>query len=300
MKSSIRALSTPRSPDLRERPAGDPPGVPLLLMGIVLLLGGVLFLLLTRAHALPHLVGVAVAALGVLTLSGLTSVLPGQPRVVQLFGAYRGTVRHSGLRWTNPFARRRAISTRLRNHETATLKVNDQSGNPIEIAAVVVWQVEDTARALYDVEEVAAFVSTQAETAVRHIAQAYPYDAHEPGRPSLRDSANAVPQELSAELARRMTSAGVHIVESRLSRLSYAPEIAHAMLQRQQADAVVAARERIVAGAVGMVEMALDRLAEDEVVELDDERRAAMVSNLLVVLCADRTQPIVNAGSLYQ
>jgi len=164
----------------------------------------------------------------------------------------------------------------------------------------VVWQVEDTARALYGVDEVAAFVAMQAETAVRHIAQAYPYQNDEPGRPSLRDSSNAISQELSAEFARRVASAGVHVVESRLSRLSYAPEIAHAMLQRQQADAIVAARERIVAGAVGMVEMALDRLAEDEVVELDDERRAAMVSNLLVVLCADRTQPVVNAGSLYQ
>jgi regulator of protease activity HflC (stomatin/prohibitin superfamily) len=210
-------------------------------------------------------------------------------------------MRTPGLHWANPFTRRRAISTRLRNHETASLKVNDAGGSPIEIAAVVVWQVADTARAFYDVDDLAPFVSIQAETAVRHIATSYPYDPREPGQISLRDSATAVSEELSAEIARRVAPAGVTIHEARLSRLAYAPEIAQAMLQRQQADAVVAARERIVAGAVGMVEMALDRLAADDVVELDDERKAAMVSNLLVVLCADRaTQPVVNTGTLYQ
>jgi regulator of protease activity HflC (stomatin/prohibitin superfamily) len=201
----------------------------------------------------------------------------------------------------NPCARRRTLSTRLRNHETAVAKVNDADGNPIEIAAVVVWQVADTARALYDVDDFVAFVAIQTETAIRHFATSYPYDARGDGQLSLRDNAALITAQLSAEIAARVEAAGVRVIESRLSRLAYAPEIAHAMLQRQQADAAVAARQRIVAGAVGMVELALARLAEHRVVELDEERKAAMVSNLLVVLCADRaTQPVVNIGSLYQ
>jgi regulator of protease activity HflC (stomatin/prohibitin superfamily) len=246
-------------------------------------------------------VGSLLLALGGVALGGLTAVVPGQARVVQLFGHYSGTMRTPGLRWVNPLARRRMVSTRLRNHETATAKVNDADGNPIEIAAVVVWQVADTARALYAVDDLVAFVALQTETAVRHIATSYPYDARTDAQLSLRDNAALITTQLSAEIAARVEAAGVRVLESRLSRLAYAPEIAHAMLQRQQADAVVAARQRIVAGAVGMVELALARLAEHDVVELDEERKAAMVSNLLVVLCADRaTQPVVNTGSLYQ
>ncbi|HKN96896.1 MAG TPA: SPFH domain-containing protein [Pseudonocardiaceae bacterium] len=246
--------------------------------------------------------GVLLMATGVVSASGLTSVIPGQARVVQLFGRYVGTVRTPGLRWFNPFTKRRRVSTRIRNHETTVTKVNDADGNPIEIAAVVVWQVRDTARALYEVDDFVAFVNTQAETAVRHIATSYPYDSSsETEQLSLRDNSEQITEQLSAEIAARVESAGVHIIESRLTRLAYAPEIAQAMLRRQQANAIVAARQRIVEGAVGMVQAALARLDENDVVDLDEERKATMVSNLLVVLCGDRdAQPVVNAGSLYQ
>jgi regulator of protease activity HflC (stomatin/prohibitin superfamily) len=223
--------------------------------------------------------------------------------VLQLFGRYIGTVRTSGLRWVNPFSSKRKISTRIRNHESDVLKVNDRDGNPIEIGAVVVWQVEDTARASFEVDSFVAFVHTQADTAIRHIATTYPYDEHVADVTtglSLRGNADEITEQLSAEIAARVESAGVKIIESRITHLAYAPEIAGAMLQRQQAGAVVAARERIVEGAVGMVDMALSRLSERGIVELDEERKAAMVSNLLVVLCGDRaTQPVVNTGSLY-
>jgi regulator of protease activity HflC (stomatin/prohibitin superfamily) len=278
----------------------------MLGLGLVALLGGIALVRSGKVGAASGSqvvidIGGVLIVLGALVLAGLTTVAPGQARVVQLFGRYCGTVRASGLRWVYPFARRRTVSTRLRNHETAVAKVNDGDGNPIEIAAVVVWQVADTALALYAVEDFTAFVAIQAETAVRHIAASYPYDARREEQYSLRDNAANVTEQLSSEIAARVAVAGVRVIESRLSRLSYAPEIAHAMLQRQQADAVVAARQRIVAGAVGMVEMALARLAEHDVVALDEERKAAMVSNLLVVLCADRaTQPVVNTGSLYQ
>ncbi|SOB84317.1 SPFH domain-containing protein [Streptomyces sp. 1331.2] len=236
-----------------------------------------------------------------LLLCGLTVVSPGEARVVQLLGRYRGTIRAEGLTWLNPFTSRRRISTRIRNHETETTKVNDADGNPIEMAAVVVWQVEDTAMAVFEVDDYTDFVAIQTETAVRHIASSYPYDAHHEGQLSLRDGADEIARKLSAEIAERVASAGVRVVESRITRLAYAPEVAQVMLQRQQAGAVVAARRLIVEGAVGMVEEALDRLAERDVVELDEERKAAMVSNLLVVLCGDRgTQPVVNTGSLYQ
>jgi regulator of protease activity HflC (stomatin/prohibitin superfamily) len=193
------------------------------------------------------------------------------------------------------------VSTRIRNHETAIAKVNDADGNPVEIAAVVVWQVQDTAQALYSVDEFVQFVSTQTETAVRHIATSYPYDTGDPSQLSLRANADEITQQLSAEIANRVASAGVTVIESRFTRLSYAAEIAQAMLRRQQANAVVAARQRIVEGAVGMVDLALRRLEEQNVVELDEERKAAMVSNLLVVLCSEQaTQQVVNTGSLYQ
>jgi regulator of protease activity HflC (stomatin/prohibitin superfamily) len=245
--------------------------------------------------------GVLLIVLGALGLSGLIAVSPGQARVVQLFGRYTGTVRAPGLHWVNPFTTRRTVSTRIRNHETPVLKVNDADGNPIEMAAVVVWQVRDTARATFAVNDFQEFVAIQAETAVRHIGTSYPYDARDKAHLSLRENAEAITQKLSAEIADRVVSAGVEVIESRLTRLAYAPEIAQAMLRRQQAEAVVAARQRIVEGAVGMVHLALGRLAEEAVVELDEERKAAMVSNLLVVLCSEHaTQPVVNTGSLYQ
>ncbi len=294
-------------PRVRERERLWLPGIPVLIGGpVVVLLGMVLVVWGARrggaAGIAVVVVGLVLVVGGLLGVIGLTVVAPGEARVVQVLGgSYSGTLRQPGLRCVNPFSKRLRISTRIRNHETATTKVNDADGNPIEIAAVVVWQVQDTARASFEVDDFRAFVATQAETAVRHIANSYPYDAREPGRLSLRDNAEEITGELSAEIAARVESAGVAVIESRLTRLAYAPEIAQVMLQRQQASAVVAARQRIVEGAVGMVQMALAKLAEEDVVELDEERKAAMVSNLLVVLCGDRaTQPVVNTGTLYQ
>jgi regulator of protease activity HflC (stomatin/prohibitin superfamily) len=244
---------------------------------------------------------VGLFVLGTGGLAGLTAIKPGEVRVVQLFGGYRGTVRTTGLRWVNLFAVRRRVSVRIRNKETPTVKVNDADGNPIEIAAVVVWQVRDTARATYGVENFVAFVDIQSEAALRHVANGHPYDNADSDALSLRDHTDEIAGQLAAEIAARVVPAGVDVIEARITRLSYAPEIAQVMLQRQQAGAVIAARSRIVDGAVGMVQMALSRLAEEGIVELDEERKAAMVSNLLVVLCGDRgTQPIVNTGSLYQ
>src|SRR5512142_616383 len=295
------------SPQMSEHGAFSRPGVRVLATGIVLILAGGTLLGLGVALGLGGAWRQTLIALAVvvfiaahLTLSGLTAVIAGEARVVQLFGRYRGTVRDPGLHWINPFARRRRVSTRIRNLETAIAKVNDADGNPIEIAAVVVWQVQDTAQALYVVDDFERFVAIQAETAVRHIASSYPYTAGE-GVLSLRENADEITERLSKEIAARVRSAGVSIVESRLIRLSYAPEIAQAMLRQQQANAVVGARTRIVEGAVGMVRLALQRLQEEGVVELDEERKAAMVSNLLVVLCSEQaTQQVVNTGSLYQ
>ncbi|MER6569407.1 SPFH domain-containing protein [Streptomyces sp. NPDC001093] len=245
--------------------------------------------------------GVLVLLAGLLAMGGLNTIAPGEARVVQLFGRYRGTIRQDGLRWVNPLTSRTRISTRVRNHETAVLKVNDAYGNPIELAAVVVWKVQDTAQATFEVDDFAEFVATQTETAVRHIAIEYPYDAHEEDGLSLRGNAEEITEKLAKELQARVEAAGVRIVESRFTHLAYAPEIASAMLQRQQAGAVVAARRQIVDGAVGMVEAALARIAEADIVELDEERKAAMVSNLMVVLCGDRApQPVLNTGTLYQ
>jgi regulator of protease activity HflC (stomatin/prohibitin superfamily) len=246
--------------------------------------------------------GWLLALTSLVLMFGLVAVAPGEARVVALFGRYVGTIRDTGLRWVNPVTTRAKVSTRIRNHETGAAKVNDADGNPIEISAVVVWQVEDTAQAVYEVDDFVEFVSIQAETAVRHIATSYPYDSTgDDSTKSLRENADEITERLSTEIAARVNSAGVRIIESRITRLAYAPEIAQAMLRRQQAGAVVAARSRIVDGAVGMVEMALRRLDQENVVELDEERKAAMVSNLLVVLCSEHsTQPVVNAGSLYQ
>jgi regulator of protease activity HflC (stomatin/prohibitin superfamily) len=289
-----------------EREARFWPGLRMLVLGIVLLLAGVA--LAVVAGHLRHGAAVALVLLCVLifiasalALGGLTPVVPGRARVVQLFGKYRGTIRDSGLQWVNPFTKRISVSTRIRNQESAQAKVNDADGNPIEIAAVVVWQVADTASAVYSVDDFTEFVTIQTETAIRHIASSYPYDNRGSGALSLRDNAEEITGKLSAEIAVRVAAAGVHIIESRLTRLSYAPEIAQAMLRQQQASAVVGARARIVEGAVGMVQLALQRLQEEGVVELDEERKATMVSNLLVVLCSEQaTQPVVNTGSLYQ
>lgn len=231
---------------------------------------------------------------------GLFTVQPNQAVVLILFGSYVGTVRDSGWWWTNPFNTRKRISLRVRSLNGHTIKVNDQAGNPVEIAAVVVWRVLDSAQATFDVESFEDFVTVQSETAVRHLASAYPYDDPDHDAISLRGSTDKVSEFLRAELQERLRQAGVEVIEARLSHLAYAPEIAGAMLQRQQAAAIIAARQRIVDGAVGMVEMALDRLSASQVVDLDEERKAAMVSNLLVVLCGERAAtPVLNAGTLH-
>ncbi len=243
---------------------------------------------------------IAPIVVGSLVATSLVIVQPGQTKVVRFFGSYVGTVRRTGLWWILPLADRRSLSIRVRNFETNHLKVNDAEGNPVEIAAIVVWQVADTSRATYAVDDYFNFVRVQAESALRHVATTHPYDDPASEATSLRGSVDVVAGELAKEVAQRVTIAGVEIVEVRISHLAYAPEIAQAMLRRQQANAVVAARARIVEGSVGMVEMALARLDEHGIVELDEERKAAMVSNLLVVLCADQpASPVVNAGTLY-
>ncbi|MFG1706361.1 SPFH domain-containing protein [Nonomuraea sp. M3C6] len=298
------------APHTNERPVRAANGFMMLgiasllaLAGIVLLVAGIAMLAAGAGQGGLWLMLVAslLIIIGVVLLCGLTAVAPGEARVVQLLGRYVGTLRTPGLQWVNPFTVRRRVSTRIRNHETEVTKVNEADGNPIQIATVVVWQVQDTAQAVFEVDDFVEFVAIQAETAVRHIASSYPYDSHGEPRLSLRDNADEINERLSTEIGARVASAGVKIIESRIVHLAYAPEIAHAMLRRQQAGAVVAARQRIVEGAVGMVEMALAKLAEHDVVELDEERKAAMVSNLLVVLVGDRdTQPVVNTGTLYQ
>jgi regulator of protease activity HflC (stomatin/prohibitin superfamily) len=292
---------------MTERDAWSWPGVIVLVTGIASVLAGIaLFIVGLGLKDGAGKIALIVLAVLILIaawaqLRGLTAVVAGEARVIQLFGRYWGTIRSPGLHWVNPIAERRKVSTRIRNHETPVAKVNDADGNPIEIAAVVVWQVLDTSRAIYSVDDFRQFVATQTETAVRHIASSYAYDTRGTGALSLRDNAEEITQRLSAEIADRVGPAGVQIIESRLTRLSYAAEIAQAMLRQQQASAVVGARQRIVEGAVGMVQLALQRLEEENVVALDEERKAAMVSNLLVVLCSEQaTQQVVNTGSLYQ
>jgi regulator of protease activity HflC (stomatin/prohibitin superfamily) len=288
---------------MNERPAASLPGIPAL---VVLVLAGLAAAgtILTGAgmHGLPVVPFGGAIAIGLLAFlsKGFFQVQPNQGQVMQLFGRYAGTERREGLRWTNPFYSRRPVSLRVRNFESSRLKVNDNDGNPIEIAAIVVWQVVDTAEAVFCVNDYENFVQIQSESALRQMAQSYAYDTHDDGRPSLRSHGDEVNNHLGREIEARLQKAGVQVVEARISHLAYAQEIAQAMLQRQQASAIVAARNRIVEGAVGMVAMALEQLREQGVVELDEERKAAMVSNLLVVLCGDRsTQPVVNTGSLY-
>ncbi|MEU4141943.1 SPFH domain-containing protein [Streptomyces parvulus] len=295
------------APRVRENQAHSIGGGAALLLGLLgLLVGAGLIASATAVSSTGGkagliIGGIVIAIAAFLAMCGLNMVAPGEARVVQLFGRYRGTIRQDGLRWVNPFTSRTKISTRVRNHETAVLKVNDAYGNPIELAAVVVWRVEDTAQATFEVDDYVEFVSTQTEAAVRHIAIEYPYDAHDEDGLSLRGNAEEITEKLAVELHARVEAAGVQIIESRFTHLAYAPEIASAMLQRQQAGAVVAARRQIVDGAVGMVEAALARISEQDIVELDDERKAAMVSNLMVVLCGDRAaQPVLNTGTLYQ
>jgi len=246
------------------------------------------------------LLWVTVLVVTLICFRGLFVVQPNQGVVLQLFGRYVGTVRDEGLRFANPFYSKHPVSLRIRNFETSKLKVNDQDGNPVEIGAVVVWKVIDTAQAVFQVDSYENYVHVQSEAAVRNLASAYPYDSHEDHVISLRGHTSAVAERLKSEIHDRLSVAGVDILEARISHLAYAPEIAAAMLQRQQAGAIIAARQKIVEGAVGMVEMALELLSRKNVVTLDEERKAAMVSNLLVVLCGDRaTQPVVNAGTIY-
>ncbi len=281
--------------DIRERPAGAVSGG-WGILALAVCLAGVIALVPTPVPWLSPLPAVVF----VIILSSLVIVQPGQTRVVQFFGRYAGTLRRSGLSWVRPFSTRRAVSVRVRNFETNRLKVNDADGNPVEIAAIVVWQVADTSKATYAVDSYLDFVSVQAESALRHTATTHPYDNADSSGASLRGSTDMVAAELAAEVAERVALAGVEIIEVRISHLAYASEIAQAMLRRQQASAVVSARSRIVEGAVGMVEMALNQLGERQIVDLDDERKASMVSNLMVVLCGDQpTSPIVNAGTLY-
>jgi regulator of protease activity HflC (stomatin/prohibitin superfamily) len=270
--------------------------LPLLALGIYGFVTGIL------SQSVVQIVGSAVFSLLMIFLMlGLFVVNPNEARVLQLFGKYTGTVKNAGLGWANPLLTKRRISVRIRNFDSDKLKVNDLGGNPIEIAAVVVWKVVDTAEAMFQVDNYEDFVHVQTEAALRNLATRYNYDSHEKGEESLRGSTASIADHLRVEVQERLEKAGVKVIEARISHLAYAPEIAQAMLQRQQATAIIAARQKIVEGAVGMVEMALESLARNNILELDEEKKASMVSNLLVVLCSDRaTQPVVNTGTIYQ
>jgi regulator of protease activity HflC (stomatin/prohibitin superfamily) len=275
-------------------------------VAVLLLLAATAFLIAAfitavRQEQPQRLVGIALAfpLLG-LCWRGLFVVQPNQGKALQLFGSYAGTVRTAGLWWANPFYTKRSISLRVRNFETTKLRVNDQNSNPIEIGAVVVWQVTDSAEALFEVDNYEDYVRVQSESALRGLANQYPYDAHDAGQMSLSVNTSEVADKLKSEIQDRLAKAGVRVLESRISHLAYAPEIAGVMLRRQQANAVIAARQKIVEGAVGMVELALDQLSKKQIVKLDEERKATMVSNLLVVLCSEQaTQPVVNTGTIY-
>ena len=287
---------------VREREFNVVAGLPVLLGGLVAVGGLVWGIVMGARGEQPALIigsAVGLAVVGLL-MAGLFMVNPNEGRVLQLFGNYAGTARTSGLRWANPFLTKRAVSLRVRNFESSHLKVNDFDGNPIEIASVVVWKVVDTAEAVFEVDDYEHYVRVQAEAALRNLATSYPYDAHDDQQTSLRGHTTAVADHLKREVQDRLAKAGVQVIEARISHLAYAPEIAGAMLQRQQAEAIIDARKRIVDGAVGMVQMALEQLQANGVVDLDEERKAQMVSNLLVVLCSERgTQPVVNAGTLH-
>ncbi|HJR60196.1 MAG TPA: SPFH domain-containing protein [Vicinamibacterales bacterium] len=288
---------------IRERETKPLPGVPVLLV-LIAAAGVTIWGIVVAAQNESPILLVTCLLLTlfwVFLMAGVFVVNPNEGKVLQFFGDYAGTVKAPGLRWANPFYTKKSVSQRVRNFESAKLKVNDNEGNPIEIAAVVVWKVIDTAEAVFEVDDYNNYVKVQSESALRNLATSYTYDAHDDHTMSLRGTTQAVADHLKREIQDRLSRAGVEVMEARISHLAYAPEIAHAMLQRQQAGAIIAARQRIVEGAVGMVEMALEMLSKRDIVALDDERKAAMVSNLLVVLCGDKsTQPIINTGTIYQ
>jgi regulator of protease activity HflC (stomatin/prohibitin superfamily) len=287
---------------MNERLYSAPSGIPALigLVGALIANGAWLANSIHDKTVWAVIVSVVIGIMLLIALGGFFTVAPNEGKVLQFFGRYVGTVRESGPRWANPFYSKRGISLRVRNFESSKLKVNDLDGNPIEIASVVVWQVVDTAEALFQVNDYEDFIHIQSESALRAMATSYPYDSHDTGALSLRSHGKEISEHLQKEIQDRLASAGVKVIEARITHLAFAPEIAQAMLQRQQASAIIAARTRIVEGAVSMVEMALEQLAARNVVNLDEERKAAMVSNLLVVLCGERgTQPIVNTGTLY-
>jgi regulator of protease activity HflC (stomatin/prohibitin superfamily) len=288
---------------IREREVGAVPGIPAVLVILAVKVAAVYGLVNGVQGDQPvKIIGCLLILLfTTFLLAGLFVVNPNEAKVLQLFGDYAGSVKTPGLRWANPFYTKKRVSQRVRNFESGKLKVNDNEGNPIEIASVVVWRVVDTAEAIFQVDDYNNYVKVQTESALRNLATSYPYDAHDDAIVSLRGATQVVADHLQKEIQDRLQRAGVEVMEARISHLAYAPEIAQAMLQRQQAGAIIAARQRIVEGAVGMVEMALEMLSRRDIVSLDNERKAAMVSNLLVVLCGDRsTQPIINTGTIYQ
>ena len=288
---------------IRERQITALPGLPMLLLLLATDAAAIYGLIQAASNDAWVLLTVTIIVIVVATIlmAGLFVVNPNEAKVLQFFGDYVGSVKTPGLRWANPFYTKVRVSQRVRNFESAKLKVNDNEGNPVEIASVVVWRVVDTAEAVFEVDDYNNYVKVQSEAALRNLAQSYTYDAHDDTTVSLRGTTQVVADHLKKEIQDRLARAGVEVMEARISHLAYAPEIAHAMLQRQQAGAIIAARQRIVEGAVGMVEMALELLSKREIVALDNERRAAMVSNLLVVLCGDKsTQPIINTGTIYQ
>src|SRR5262245_43694043 len=288
---------------IRERENHGMPGLPMLLVFLIVDAALVWLLISAIQNRDSQLIVIAALAIALDTflIGGTFMVNPNEGKVLQLFGGYAGTAKSAGLRWANPFYTKKRISLRVRNFESSHLKVNDIDGNPIEIAAVVVWKVVDTAEAIFEVDDYEHYVKVQSEAALRNLATSYAYDSHDDKIVSLRGHTTAVADHLKREIQDRLSKAGVSVLEARISHLAYAPEIAAAMLQRQQAGAIIAARQRIVEGAVGMVEMALDQLSQKSIISLDEDRKAAMVSNLLVVLCGDRnTQPVINTGTIYQ
>jgi regulator of protease activity HflC (stomatin/prohibitin superfamily) len=287
---------------IREKELHPPSGITVLLFLVPALLGSAAMLVISIGIGQPVLILVCglVVALIAFLFAGLFMVNPNEAKVLQLFGKYVGSAREPGLRWANPFYMKKKVSLRVVSFESGKLKVNDLDGNPVEIAAIAVWKVVDSAQAAFQVDDYAEYVRVQSEAALRGLASRYPYDAHDEEKTSLRGSTALVAEQLQKEVQERVDAAGVRVLEARISHLAYAPEIAQAMLQRQQAAAIIAARTRIVEGAVSMVEMALERLLQHGTVKLDEERKAAMVSNLLVVLCGDRSpHPVINAGTIY-
>jgi SPFH domain / Band 7 family len=288
---------------IRERERSVMSGLVMVVVLVLVLLGSTWGFIrgLAADSTSTVVVSIVVWVFALLSFMGVFSVNPNEARVLQLFGEYVGTVKTPGLRWANPFYTKKRVSVRIRNFESTRLKVNDLEGNPIEIAAVVVWRVVDTAEACFEVDDYNNYVHVQSEAALRNLTTSYPYDAHDEAHISLRGHTSVVADHLKREIQERLAKAGVEVLEARISHLAYAPEIAAAMLQRQQAGAIIAARSRIVEGAVGMVDMALELLSRKDIVHLDEERKAAMVSNLLVVLCGEKAaQPIVNTGTIYQ